>query len=75
MTRLINSLQRLMSTPPPAEEVLAHFTSGTDGARVTALALAILAPIPEHLLMALDCIQNRRSAFEQFHALSLGKSC
>jgi hypothetical protein len=37
------------------------------------LALAILAPTPEHLPIALDGIQNRRSAFEQFHALSLAQ--
>jgi hypothetical protein len=73
MTRLINRLQRLMSPPPQAAEVLVHFASGTDGARVMALALAILSPLPEHLPMALDGIQNSRSAFEQFHALSLAQ--
>jgi hypothetical protein len=73
MTRLINRLQRLMSPPPEAAEILAQFASGTDGARVTALALAVLAPVPEHLPMALDGIRNRRSAFEQFHALSLAQ--
>lgn len=73
MTRLINRLQRLIDPPPAAREVLAHFASGTDGARVTALALAILAPAPEHLSMALDSIQNRRSQFEQFQALSLAQ--
>ena len=73
MTRLVNRLQRLIDPPPPAMEVLAHFASGTDGARITALALAILAPAPEHLPMALDSIQNRRSQFEQFQALSLAQ--
>lgn len=73
MTKLINRLQRLMSIPPPAQEILTHFARGTDGARVTALALAILAPTPEHLPMAIEGIQNRRSAFEQFNALSLAQ--
>ena len=73
MTRLVNRLQRLVNTAPPAEQILSQFSGGTDGARVTALALAILAPVPEHLPMALDGIQHRRSAFEQFHALSLGQ--
>jgi MinD-like ATPase involved in chromosome partitioning or flagellar assembly len=73
MTLLINRLQRLMSTPPAAEEILAEFARATDGARISALALAILAPVPEHLPMVLDTIQNRRSAFEQFHGLSLAQ--
>jgi MinD-like ATPase involved in chromosome partitioning or flagellar assembly len=73
MTRLINRLQRLMSTPPSASDLLDHFSSGTDGARVTALALAILGPVPEHLPMAIDGIQDSHSAFEQFQALSLAQ--
>ena len=71
MTRLVNRLQRLMETPPPVAEIFTHFASGSDGARLTAIALASLHPALEHLPMALDGIQNSRSAFEQFHALSL----
>ncbi|MFL6417286.1 MAG: hypothetical protein ACJ74Y_16640 [Bryobacteraceae bacterium] len=72
-TNLVRGCLGVSLPPPPAGEILAHFNSDTDGARVTALALAILASIPEHLPMALECIQNRRSAFEQFHALSLAQ--
>jgi cytoskeletal protein CcmA (bactofilin family) len=71
MTRLVNRLQRLMDTPQPTSEILAHFGGGTDGARLTAIALASVHPVREHLPMAIDGVQNSRSAFEQFQALSL----
>ncbi len=56
-----------------SESILEYFKRNQDGDRVVALALARDVPDPGLLAMILECIENSRSAFEQFHALAAAR--
>lgn len=49
------------------------FAEDKAGARLVGLAIAIAAPRPAYMDMAIECIRNARSPFEQFHALRLAR--
>jgi hypothetical protein len=73
MSELINRAQVSVDVSDCSALASEQFSAGKEGARIVGLALAQASPEPQHLTLALDGIQNRRSAFEQYNALALAQ--
>ena len=71
LTSLIERAQKLSGKRDAAQVAEEIFRQDSDGARIVALALAAEEPQKRHVEMALSGISERRSSFEQYHALSL----
>jgi MinD-like ATPase involved in chromosome partitioning or flagellar assembly len=74
MTELVNRAQVSVDASESSGLAAQIFSDGSDGARIVGLALAQAFPESQHLTLALEAIQNRRSSFEQYNALVLAQS-
>jgi hypothetical protein len=74
MTRLLGRAQILGAKREAGSMAEKLFSCGTDGGRVVGLALARIDPRPEQIELALSCVRETRSAFEQYHALLLAET-
>jgi formylglycine-generating enzyme required for sulfatase activity len=71
MDALVSRAQRLAGRLQSGTLADQLFRQNTDGTRVIGLSLARNEPQRSHVEMALEGISNRRSPFEQYHALML----
>lgn len=74
MTNLVARSQLLAPSEQTGQIAQQLFDRGTDGARITGLALARTEPQRGHVEMVLEGVGKSRSAFEQYHALRLCES-
>jgi tetratricopeptide (TPR) repeat protein len=74
MAEIVYRAQTLVDKSETPAVALELFNQGSDGARVVAFAVALASPTVAHFDMAIDGIARRRSPFEQYHALALGRS-
>ncbi|GAA3103263.1 hypothetical protein JOF29_003480 [Kribbella aluminosa] len=72
MSEVVRQAQRLLATRPYTPlDVTQLFNEGTRGSRIVALAMMEADPSLADFPSVLDAIQNSRSAFEQYHALTV----
>jgi hypothetical protein len=74
MTALVARAQQLAPTRGSGQIGQQLFDKGSDGARITGIAVARKEPQRGHVEMVLQAIAESRSAFEQYHALRLCES-
>lgn len=69
MEGILREARALDTDPLSAEDVARIFAGGSDGDRITALALVEANPRLAQVDFLIDAISNSRSSFEQYHAL------